>query len=886
MLLLTGPSGSGKTHRVLAEFRGAVHARRNDMRLIVPTATLAQHLRHELAREGLVFNPRTIVTLAGFLGEICSDAQPAGNPALMLAAEAAVREVNAREFDRVALMPGFHAALVHSIGELDTAGCTPDQFARAYLDAPLARPLLAVWRNMERQLAARSLLTRSQLLRRVIAKVRAWRAEDGPGRIWFDGFVGFPRPELELIEALAAKADVTVALPSIETAAPALADLRAAGFDFEALAGIEDPDEDTAPEAAWFQAENLEREADEVARRILLYRDAGRDFRDIAVVLRSPEDLAPLLQTTFERFGIPARFYFSAPLSEHPLAAFASRLIDAALSGWDLKASLSALRLLPGEAPAVIDCWDVALRERIPGQGLDTLREIGVRAVDRFAALDGWRSARWSADRWADVLAELPLRFASPRPLDQVSWGEAQNERTRASATGVWAEAMEAARRWFAPSTPFLTLEEFWRVANTVVAQTPLEAPDARRNVVHVMSVFEARQWNPAVMFVPNLIEKVFPRYHPQDPFLPDSAIRELQRVGVRLRDSRDRDREEACLFDSLVQRHAKTRREICLSYPRRNARGDENLRSSFFGHLRAVESQPLAVRPRPLAASLLMRPAAPIRNADLLASISARQRHFSPSGLEAYARCPFQFFADRTLRLVSLPDTPEDRLSFLVQGNIVHDVLKQWTPVRGEVRPHFDAVFAAVCEREHIQQTYRTEVLRRRMLADLEDFCSTFRTYSDRTSMPEQSFEFELIPGVRLRGRIDRVDPTDDGGAIIVDYKYSNNTKQNVQDESKLQGVLYTIAAERALGLQPRATVFIGLRRDNRPVGWGDLPGHDLPPITAEWLEKGVTTVERLVHEIREGVVQPAPSNLRHCQYCDARDACRYESTEAVRTV
>ena len=67
--------------------------------------------------------------------------------------------------------------------------------------------------------------------------------------------------------------------------------------------------------------------------------------------------------------------------------------------------------------------------------------------------------------------------------------------------------------------------------------------------------------------------------------------------------------------------------------------------------------------------------------------------------------------------------------------------------------------------------------------------------------------------------------------------------------------------------------------------MGWGDLPGHELPPITAEWLEKGVTTVDRLVHEIRQGVVQPGPSNLRHCQYCDARDACRYESTEAVRT-
>ena len=56
-------------------------------------------------------------------------------------------------------------------------------------------------------------------------------------------------------------------------------------------------------------------------------------------------------------------------------------------------------------------------------------------------------------------------------------------------------------------------------------------------------------------------------------------------------------------------------------------------------------------------------------------------------------------------------------------------------------------------------------------------------------------------------RGRIDRVDTTASGGAVIIDYKYSNNTKQNVDDETKLQGVLYTIAlAQRALSSKPQS--------------------------------------------------------------------------------
>ena len=101
------------------------------------------------------------------------------------------------------------------------------------------------------------------------------------------------------MEALAEKAEVTVALPSLATAIPALTDLRAAGFDFEELASVADPEETAAPAVAWFQAENLEREVDEIARRIILYQEGGREYRDIAVILRSAEDIAPLIETTF-----------------------------------------------------------------------------------------------------------------------------------------------------------------------------------------------------------------------------------------------------------------------------------------------------------------------------------------------------------------------------------------------------------------------------------------------------------------------------------------------------------------------------------------------------------------------------------------------------------
>ena len=55
MRLLTGPAGSGKTTFVLDRFREALRARETSVRLLVPTATMAQHLRNRIAREGFVF---------------------------------------------------------------------------------------------------------------------------------------------------------------------------------------------------------------------------------------------------------------------------------------------------------------------------------------------------------------------------------------------------------------------------------------------------------------------------------------------------------------------------------------------------------------------------------------------------------------------------------------------------------------------------------------------------------------------------------------------------------------------------------------------------------------------------------------------------------------
>src|SRR2546428_4122306 len=122
MLLLSGPPGSGRTSHILAEVRAALRRGATDVRLLTPTATMAEHLRHQLAREGFMLRPNLILTLSHFIAPLVPDTPQISSPALYLLVEDVVRRLNPPEFSRVAHMSGFSVALAQTIDELFTAG--------------------------------------------------------------------------------------------------------------------------------------------------------------------------------------------------------------------------------------------------------------------------------------------------------------------------------------------------------------------------------------------------------------------------------------------------------------------------------------------------------------------------------------------------------------------------------------------------------------------------------------------------------------------------------------------------------------------------------------------------------------------------------------------
>src|SRR5436190_23200260 len=115
MLLVTGPAGSGKTFLVMEKLRAALARNDASIRLLVPTATMARHVRNRIAREGFAPRPRLVQTLSTFLEPWAADLPQVSDAHLYLLVEDAARRVDRPVFARMANMPCYGVSTVGTV---------------------------------------------------------------------------------------------------------------------------------------------------------------------------------------------------------------------------------------------------------------------------------------------------------------------------------------------------------------------------------------------------------------------------------------------------------------------------------------------------------------------------------------------------------------------------------------------------------------------------------------------------------------------------------------------------------------------------------------------------------------------------------------------------
>jgi superfamily I DNA/RNA helicase/RecB family exonuclease len=489
------------------------------------------------------------------------------------------------------------------------------------------------------------------------------------------------------------------------------------------------------------EAPTVERELGEVARRVRQLIDSGEAPTQIAVVAREARPYLDLAVRALRRFGVPvtARRRFS--YTEIPVVKALMSLFSAAADGWSRRSVIeltdqpylatnldsrvlsfvSSRRVISGldrwrealaelerEARAYEEDKELHWRERPPppAQRAAAAR----KAFEEFASHTGQLQRRRALAGWIDWLKqfldsdpwhieervyEVPHQRFDVAKRDLTAWMGLQviiNE---------WSTGVE---RW-GGGEEHIDVAEFMRRLREILAADMAVWTETLVGV-QVMEALAAAYRRFDHVFLVGMEAGRFPLPVPALPVINETDRVQLRAHGVHVDLESDWDQRERDLFRVLVGGAGQS---VSLSYSRINDLGQETIRSAFVDALADVaRASTVSISPSevltpgmPLCIDLAGlrhgRQAAIIERQretgkltpyngmieyrELLAWLEEEfgdEREWSPTQLEAYAKCPWAYFSSRALRLEKLED-PAEEMEATVQGSIYHDALKRF---------------------------------------------------------------------------------------------------------------------------------------------------------------------------------------------------------------
>ncbi len=294
-----------------------------------------------------------------------------------------------------------------------------------------------------------------------------------------------------------------------------------------------------------------------------------------------------------------------------------------------------------------------------------------------------------------------------------------------------------------------------------------------------------------------------------------------------------------------------------------------------------------------------------------------AERRLFGASTLEQYEQCSYMWFVNNELRPARIEPDPEP----LETGGIVHAALEALyrDPPAGS-RPTPETVDAwieaarrrlrdAAEERDWDLAAASARINLARLDAVLDRYlrrdATTGGPMQPRADLLEAAFgpgEHDDFPAAtigsfELHGRIDRIDVSTDGKALIRDYKLSSKVtagKRLIKD-GKLQLPLY-MEAVKGMGLEPIGGLYHPLAGTNedRPRGMlakehkeALIPGHKDFHVGTDFLddelleeiiEEAIGKADEIVGGIRAGAISRNPREGTCPTWCKLAPVCRME--------
>lgn len=718
--------------------------------------------------------------------------------------------------------------------------------------------------------------------------------EPDPTPLLIAGYPRLGKGETAFLQAVAGEGSILIlptgAHPSFGLSLTVAEELRDAGWKIEHRDGMvgaagggsgSSLSNDRAPVTRALRFASHEAEVRSVLTRVKELLHDGQAPDTIALIARDDALYGPLIHDIAWEYEVPVKASYACPLRDTQFGAWLELLGTVLKEGFPFEETARLLsHPLCANLPRKVWARLRAARPRGSASWLEQVPELACLVWPEHASCAGY------IDTLHKVLDQLGVAGrAALRAHDLLAFRKVQNALESLKSLTPAALPLDAFLDNLSELLMLLTLP-----ADVNVEGVELHTP---------LAVFGARYEH---VFILGMAEGILPAALRDDPVLDFYERKALARQGLSLEGASEAAHREALSFWAAL-RTART--SLTLSYPEQLG-SKALLPSPYFELLGLVLEQPgvkgvaSAEELRQVHLRAEVTPSDEVMKAAQHAWSVERRREgpgahdeydgvigmptdphtwpFNASQLVTLGSCPFNWFADKLLKLGE-PEEGDEELSPELRGTLYHGALAavlRRTQGASDLRAAaLDALEEAFAEAEHHadvtglpgwpkQRKQHLTALRRVIQAD--DFL-----HEDVSIIAlRQSFD-STWRGLRVSGVVDRVDRTPDG-LVFYDYKTSGSKPPGAKDaEGKrkldLQLPLYVQAAAEVLfpGEDVAEAAYYSLTKAKR-----------LPDVAFD--DEALSEfVERVKEHLEEGSYPVDPDAARTaCSYCEFDLLCR----------
>ena len=438
----------------------------------------------------------------------------------------------------------------------------------------------------------------------------------------------------------------------------------------------------------------------------------------------------------------------------------------------------------------------------------------------------------------------------------------------------------------------------------SISANDTVHQPETPECPIQIMGTLEASGLEFDHLWIMGVHEDAFPHQPSPNPFVP-LLPHERNKVPHFTAER------ELSFAKIILKRLLNSSSNIEVSYPARVDEKEKKL-SRLFKYLAREKENPLLTSSARFKDTIYSQFA--LEDLPLEKNIPVTQGEINTlkggtSILANQSACPFKAFAINRLHACEI-ETPEPGFNAMQRGTIVHEALKFfWNIVKDSkklnelvksnkvdliIKESVEDALKKCCESKSQSAKYidleteRLKTLLRKWI-DVELERGPFVV---RKREVEENFNLEGLP---VSARIDRIDETDKGEKVLIDYKTGKCSKNDWLTERprEPQMLLYTLADDfdaiayasvkfgdfKFVGTSEDENVLPGVRSFSNDKKWKEhMDGiNNLSELKDRWK----TTLVSLSKGFMKGEAQVDPDknrkgNLAPCTYCELTSLCR----------